>query len=76
MNILFNEVKLIQAMRFTGGHVIGYANNTSEDLADNNSVELATHALVIEIICHFGGPRYILRVLPVAKICYLMLHTL
>ena len=84
VNILFDEVKLIQAMHFTGGHVLGYANNTSEDLAnDNNSVELASHALVIEITCHFGGPRYILRVLPVAKLkadslkkCYLTLHTL
>ena len=56
VNILFDEVKLIQATCFTGWHVIGYANNTSDDLANNNSVEIASHALVIEIICHFGGP--------------------
>ena len=29
---------------------------------------MATHALVLEIVCHFGGPRYILRVCPVAKL--------
>ena len=58
VNILFDEVKSIQTMRFTGGHVLGYANDTSEDLADNSSMELASHALVIEITCHFGGPRY------------------
>ena len=29
---------------------------------------LPTHAMVIELVCHFGGPRFILRVCPVAKL--------
>ena len=66
VNILFDEVKLIQASRFVGSHIIGHAQNVT----DNDSDEiLATHALVVEIVCHFGGPRYILRVCPVAKVC-------
>ena len=65
VNILFDEVKLIQASRFVGSHIIGHAQN----VMDNDSDEvLATHALVVEIVCHFGGPRYILRVCPVAKL--------
>ena len=65
VNILFDEVKLIQASRFVGSHIIGHAQNVT----DNESDEvLATHALVVEIVCHFGGPRYILRVCPVAKL--------
>ena len=54
-------MKLVQATRFVGGHILGYAQNTDEET-------LATHALVIEIVCHFGGPRYILRACPVAKL--------
>ncbi len=63
VNILFDEVKLTQATRFTSGHVFGYADNNNAD-----TDALATHALVIEIVCHHGGPRYILRVIPVAKL--------
>ena len=29
---------------------------------------LASHAMVVEVACHFGGPRYILRVLPCKKL--------
>ncbi len=29
---------------------------------------LATHGFVIEVVCHFGGPKYILRIYPVAKL--------
>ena len=54
VNILFDEVKLTQAMRFSGRHVVGYATNGESEI-------LATHAMVIELVCHFGGPRYILR---------------
>ena len=61
VNVLFDEVKLTQAMRFSGGHVIGYATNGESEI-------LATHAMVIELVCHFGGPRYILRVHPVSKL--------
>ena len=61
MNVLFDEVKLTQEMRFTGGHIIGHTKNDSSDI-------LATHALLIELIDHFGGPQYILRVWPVANL--------
>ena len=60
VNVLFDEVKLTQAMRFSGGHVVGYATNGESEI-------LSTHAMVIELVCHFGGPRYILRVHPVSK---------
>ena len=63
VNILFDEVKLIQAMRLIGGHIIGHASNKPED-----SEELATSALVIEIVCHHGGPKYILSVHPVSTL--------
>jgi len=64
VNALFDEVKLISTLRYTGGHALGYAQNSSQ----NSTETLATHALVIEIVCHHGVPRYILRVLPVAKL--------
>ena len=60
VNILFDEVKLKQAIRFIGGHIRGHA-------FDKNNV-LATSALVFELICHHGGPRYILKIVPVAAI--------
>ena len=63
VNILFDEVKLIQAMRLIGGHIIGHASNKPED-----SEDLATSALVIEIVCQHGGPKYILRVHPVSTL--------
>ena len=49
-----------EATRFTGGHIVGHAN-------DKEGV-LATSALVFELVCHHGGPRYILRIDPVAGI--------
>ena len=60
VNILFDEVKLKKALRFSGDHIIGHASNRPDDLA--------TSALVIEIICHFGGPRYIIRIFPVSRL--------
>ena len=63
VNILFDEVKLTETLRYSGGHVVGYAKNGSADAG-----LLATHALVIEVVCHFGGPKYILRIHPVAKL--------
>ena len=63
VNILFDEVKLIQAIRLIGGHIIGHASNKPED-----NEELATSALVIEIVCHHGGPEYILGVHPVSTL--------
>ena len=63
VNILFDEVKLTETLRYSGGRVVGYAQNVSGD-----DGVLATHALVIEVVCHFGGPKYILRIHPVAKL--------
>lgn len=63
VNILFDEVKLTETLRYSGGRVVGYAQNGSGD-----TEVLATHALVIEVVCHFGGPKYILRIYPVAKL--------
>ena len=60
VNVMFDEVKLTATLRFSGGHILGYAQN--------NDQLLATHAMVIEIACHYGGPRYILRVIPCAKL--------
>lgn len=60
VNILFDEVKLKQVTRYCGGHIMGYA--------ENNSSELATSALVIELVCHYGGPRYIMRIYPVNRL--------
>ena len=60
VNILFDEVKLKQAVRFSNGHVYGYSENKSE--------ELATSALVIELVCHYGGPKYIMRVHPTSRL--------
>ena len=60
VNILFDEVKLVSTIRLTGGHVIGMAENDPDDLA--------THALVFELVCHHGGPRWIQRVVPVSKL--------
>ena len=56
-------MKLTETLRYSGGHVVGYAQNGSGD-----AEVLATHALVIEVVCHFGGPKYILRIHLVAKL--------
>ncbi|KAI6652493.1 hypothetical protein LOD99_7507 [Oopsacas minuta] len=63
VNILFDEVKLAETLRYSDGHVVGYAQNRSGD-----AEVLATHALVIEVVCHFGGLKYILSIHPVAKL--------
>ena len=47
-----------------GGRVVGYAHQNGSC----DSEVLATHTLVIEVVCHFGGPKYILRIYPVAKL--------
>ena len=60
VDVLFDEVKLEEAMRFSGGHIVGQAS-------DKDGV-IATSALVFEIVSHHGGPKYILRVNPVAAI--------
>ena len=64
-NILFDEVKLKQSLRFVGGHIHGHTY-------DSNKV-LATSALVFEIMCRHGG-RYILKVVPdmIMEVIYLV----
>ena len=56
-------MKLTETLRYSGGCVFGYAQNGSGD-----AEVLATHALVIEVVCHFGGPKYILRIHTVVKL--------
>jgi len=60
VNILFDEVKLESCLRFTGGHVVGHADNQPE--------KLATSALALELVCHYGGPRFTVRIIPVARV--------
>ena len=59
VNLLFDEVKLKESLIYTGGHIIGNADQNEG---------LASSALVIEMICHQGGPKYVLRVIPVAHL--------
>ncbi|KAI6648187.1 hypothetical protein LOD99_11996 [Oopsacas minuta] len=65
VNLMFDEVKLVETLRFSGGHVLGYSQNTA---VGGEHEMLASHAIVVEVACHFGGPRYILRVLPCKKL--------
>ena len=65
VNVLFYKVKLTQAIRFTSVHVLGHALNISDA---SELAELATHALVIQVVCYHGGPLYILRVIPAVKL--------
>lgn len=60
VNILFDEVKLKSTLRFTAGHVVGHA--------DNHPEQLVASALAFELVCHYGGPRFVVRVIPVAKL--------
>ena len=64
VNIYFDEVKLVEALRYSGGQVQGYARNKA---ADHQPETLASHALVVEVACHYGGPKYSLRVVPCKK---------
>ena len=55
VNVSSDEVKLSSTLRLTGGHVVGYAKNSSQISTET----LATHSLVIEIVCHYGGAQSI-----------------
>ena len=68
VNILFDEVKLKKAMRYSNSHVIGHAVNSPE--------QLTTLALAKEIVCNFGGPRFVLSITPVACLKAAQLKTL
>ena len=65
VNLMFDEVKLVETLRFSRGHVLGYSHNAE---ASGDHEFLSSHAMVVEVACHFGRPRYILRVLPCKKL--------
>ena len=54
VNIYFDDVKLVETLRFSGGQVQGYARNIDDGV---QSETLASHALVVQIACHSGGPK-------------------
>lgn len=58
--LMFDEVKVKSHLRFTAGHVVGHA--------DNHPEKLATSALAFELVCHYGGPLFTVRVIPVEKL--------
>lgn len=58
--VVFDEVKLRARLRLNAGHVIGNAVNRPDDEA--------TSALVLEIVCCHGGPKQIIKILPVHKL--------
>jgi hypothetical protein len=65
VNVLFDEVKLIETLRYSGGQFVGYARNGGEDAGAET---LASHAMVFEVVCHHGGRKYILGIHFVAKL--------
>ena len=60
VNVLFYEIKLKSTLRLTSGHILGYADNESE--------QLVTIALAFEVVTHGGGQRFALRIIPVAHL--------
>ena len=63
VNILSNETKLTKILRSSGGGLVGYAENVVFD-----DKVLATHALVVEVACHFEGPKYVPSIHPITKL--------
>ena len=57
VSILLDEVKSKKAGKFPISPIIW--------VAVNNSGELASSSLVIEFNCHHGGPRLVIRIIPV-----------
>ena len=47
-------------MCYSNSHIVCHSSNRIN--------ELATHALVVEIVCHFGGPRFVLSITPESNI--------
>ena len=60
LNVRFDEVKLKSTMRHSNSHDVGHSSNRIN--------ELATHALAVEIVCHFGGPRFVRSIIPESSI--------
>ena len=54
-------MNIIETLRYSGGQVVGYAEN------EKGTQKFATHAMVFEVVCHHGGPKYILKIHFVAK---------
>ena len=52
INVLFDELKLLQSTRLTGGYLIGYTPS----------------AFCIEIVCHHGEPRLVIGINLVSQI--------
>ena len=46
VNLMFDEVKLVETLRYSGEHVLGYAQN---DAATVDHKMLASHAMVVEV---------------------------
>ena len=59
VNVVFDEVKLRETHRYSGGHLLGHAENRDQ---------LAGSALVIELVCLHGGPKLVHKVHPVRKL--------
>ena len=49
---MYDEVKLVETLRFSGGDVLGYSQNAA---AGGDHEMLASNAMVVEVACHFGG---------------------
>ena len=55
---IFDEVKLVKTLPFSGRHILEYAENAAH--GNDNEVPV----LFVEVVCDFGSPCYILRIFP------------
>ena len=46
VNLMFDEVKMVETWRYSGGHVLGYAEN---DAATGEHETLTSNAMVVEV---------------------------
>jgi len=60
VNILFDEDRLQSVFCCTAGHVAGHAENIPQ--------KLATSAQAFELVCRYGDPRFIVRIVPVSNL--------
>ena len=63
VSVLFDEIRLTSPLRYTGGHVMAHEADSPDEID-----KIATSAYMVEIICHHGGPNYIFRIHPSAKL--------
>ena len=59
-NILVDEVYVKATLQYHGGHVFGFAENNTELLAKT--------ILGTMIKCLYGGPKFLVKMIPVAKL--------